>query len=87
MTMEAPTRLDQDDQYLQWTPVFAGAIGGAAGAIIGGIAGGVKGAVLGAVIGGAAGVGTVYIEGNKELILDPGTEMVIRAGAPSNTPR
>jgi hypothetical protein len=55
-----------------------GAIGGAAGAIIGGIAGGVKGAVLGAVIGGAAGVGTVYIEGNKELILDPGTEMVIR---------
>jgi hypothetical protein len=30
MTMEAPTRLDQDDQYLQWTPVFAGAIGGAA---------------------------------------------------------
>ena len=30
------------------------------------------------MIGGAAGVGTVYIEGNKELILDPGTEMVIR---------
>src|SRR4051794_41199002 len=30
MTMEAPTRLDQDDQYLQWTPVFAGAIGAAA---------------------------------------------------------
>ena len=55
-----------------------GAIGGAAGAIIGGIAGGVKGAVLGAIIGGAAGVGTVYIEGNKELILDPGTELVIR---------
>jgi hypothetical protein len=55
-----------------------GAIGGAAGAIIGGIAGGVKGAVLGAIIGGAAGVGTVYIEGNKELILEPGTELVIR---------
>lgn len=55
-----------------------GAIGGAAGAIIGGIAGGVKGAVLGAIIGGAAGVGTVYIEGNKSLVLDPGTEMVIR---------
>ena len=55
-----------------------GAIGGAAGAIIGGIAGGVKGAVLGAIIGGAAGVGTVYIEGNKQLVLDPGTEMVIR---------
>ena len=55
-----------------------GAIGGAAGAIIGGITGGVKGAVLGAIIGGAAGVGTVYIEGNKNLILEPGTEMVIR---------
>jgi hypothetical protein len=55
-----------------------GAIGGAAGAIIGGITGGVKGAVLGAIIGGAAGVGTVYIEGNKALILEPGTEMVIR---------
>lgn len=55
-----------------------GAIGGAAGAIIGGIAGGVKGAVLGAIIGGAAGVGTVYIDGNKQLVLDPGTEMVIR---------
>ncbi|HKP84642.1 MAG TPA: hypothetical protein VJZ26_01020 [Blastocatellia bacterium] len=55
-----------------------GGVGAAAGAVIGGIAGGVKGAVLGAIIGGAAGVGTVYIEGNKNLILDPGTEMVIR---------
>ncbi len=55
-----------------------GGVGAAAGAIIGGIAGGVKGAVLGAVIGGAAGVGTVYLDGNKNLILEPGTEMVIR---------
>ncbi|HWP42671.1 MAG TPA: hypothetical protein VNO14_05510 [Blastocatellia bacterium] len=55
-----------------------GGAGAAAGAILGGILGGVKGAVLGAVIGGAAGVGTVYIEGNKNLVLDPGTEMVIR---------
>lgn len=52
--------------------------GAAAGAVLGGILGGVKGAVLGAIIGGAAGVGTVYVEGNKELILEPGTEMVIR---------
>jgi hypothetical protein len=56
-----------------------GGVGAAAGAIIGGIAGGGKGAILGAIIGGAAGVGTVYIEGNKDLILDPGTEMVIRS--------
>jgi outer membrane lipoprotein SlyB len=55
-----------------------GGVGAAAGAVIGGIAGGVKGAVLGAIIGGAAGVGTVYIEGNKDLLLDPGTELVIR---------
>lgn len=55
-----------------------GGVGAAAGAIIGGIAGGVKGAVLGAVIGGAAGVGTVYLDGNKNLLLEPGTEMVIR---------
>lgn len=55
-----------------------GGIGAAAGAIIGGIIGGGKGAVLGAVLGGAAGVGTVYVEGDKDLILDPGTEMIIR---------
>lgn len=60
-----------------------GGAGAAAGAILGGIIGGVKGAVLGAVIGGAAGVGTVYIEGNKDLVLDPGTEMVVRTDRPS----
>lgn len=55
-----------------------GGIGAAAGAILGGIIGGGKGAVLGAVLGGAAGVGTVYVEGDKDLILEPGTEMIIR---------
>lgn len=55
-----------------------GAIGAAAGAVIGGIVGGGKGAVVGILLGGAAGVGTVYIEGNNDLILDTGTEMVIR---------
>jgi hypothetical protein len=55
-----------------------GGVGAAAGAVIGGIAGGAKGAILGAILGGAAGVGTVYIEGDKDLILDPGTEMIIR---------
>jgi hypothetical protein len=60
-----------------------GGAGAAAGAVIGAIIGGVKGAVLGAVIGGAAGVGTVYIEGTKTLVLDPGTEMIIRTDRPS----
>lgn len=55
-----------------------GGVGAAAGAIIGGIVGGGKGAIIGAVVGGAAGVGTVYVEGNKDLIFEPGTEMVIR---------
>jgi hypothetical protein len=55
-----------------------GGAGAAAGAIIGGIIGGGKGAVLGAILGGAAGVGTVYVEGGKDLILEPGTEMIIR---------
>jgi hypothetical protein len=59
-----------------------GGIGGAAGAIIGGIVGGGKGALIGLIVGGAAGVGSVYVEGNKDLILEPGTEMVIRVAGP-----
>jgi outer membrane lipoprotein SlyB len=61
-------------------------VGGAAlGAIIGGIAGGGKGAAIGAAIGGGVGVGSVYIQGGKELILDPGTEILIRTAAPART--
>ena len=55
-----------------------GGIGAAAGALLGGIFGGGKGAIIGVLVGGAAGVGTVFVEGNKDLILDPGTEMTIR---------
>ena len=55
-----------------------GGVGAAAGAVIGGIAGGGKGALIGLILGGAAGVGTVYVEGNNDLILDNGTEIVIR---------
>lgn len=55
-----------------------GGVGAVAGAVIGGIVGGGKGAVIGAILGGAAGVGSIYVEGNKDLILDPGTEMVIK---------
>lgn len=61
-----------------------GGVGAAAGAILGGIAGGGKGAVLGAIIGGAAGVGTVAIEGNKDLILENGTEMLVKTARARN---
>ena len=62
-------------------------VGGGAGlgAIIGGIAGGGKGAAIGAIIGGGIGVGSVYIEGGKELVLEPGTEMLLRTAAPART--
>jgi hypothetical protein len=53
-------------------------IGAVAGAVLGGIAGGGKGAAIGAVIGAGAGAGTVLIEGNKDLRLEPGTEMLVR---------
>jgi hypothetical protein len=59
-------------------------IGGAVlGAIIGGIAGGGKGAAIGAAIGAGAGAGSVYVQGDKDLILDPGTQMMVRVTTPS----
>ena len=58
--------------------------GAAIGAILGGIAGGGKGAVIGAVIGAGAGAGSVYAEGNKDIILDEGTEMTLRTYPPRN---
>ncbi len=61
-------------------------VGGAAlGAIIGGIAGGGKGAAIGAAIGAGAGIGSVYIQGGKEMVLDPGTEILIRTASPART--
>lgn len=58
-------------------------IGGAVlGAIIGGIAGGGKGAAIGAIIGAGAGAGSVYVQGRKDLILEPGTQMIVRTTGP-----
>lgn len=54
-------------------------IGAAAGAVIGAIAGGRKGAAIGMIAGGAAGAGSIALEGSKELKLERGTEMLIRA--------
>ncbi|HEX5083816.1 MAG TPA: hypothetical protein VFY40_17340 [Blastocatellia bacterium] len=54
-------------------------IGGAVlGAIIGGIAGGGKGAAIGAIIGAGTGAGSVYVQGDKDLILEPGAQMLAR---------
>ncbi len=56
--------------------------GAALGAIIGAIAGGGKGAAIGAIVGAGAGAGSVYVQGNKDLILETGTEMTVRASTP-----
>ena len=52
-------------------------IGATVGAIIGGIAGGGKGAVIGLLIGGAGGAGSLAVQGNKELKLESGTELLV----------
>jgi hypothetical protein len=53
------------------------AIGGAApGAIIGGVAGGAKGVAIGAIIG--AGVSSVYVQGDKDLIIEQGSQVIVR---------
>jgi outer membrane lipoprotein SlyB len=54
------------------------ALGGAApGAIIGSVVGGGKGAAIGAII--FAGGGSDYVQGDKDLILEPGAQMIARA--------
>jgi hypothetical protein len=59
--------------------------GAVLGAIIGGIAGGGKGAAIGAVVGGGVGAGSVFVQGGKDLVLEPGTEILIRSAAPART--
>jgi len=54
-----------------------GAIGAGAGAILGGIIGGGKGAGIGLLIGGAGGVGSLAVQGSKELKLESGTELLV----------
>ncbi len=53
------------------------------GAIIGAIFGGGKGAAIGAVIGGAAGTGSVMTKRGKDIRLDRGQQMRIRAATES----
>ncbi|HYY97913.1 MAG TPA: hypothetical protein VE642_04935 [Pyrinomonadaceae bacterium] len=74
----------RDDSSRGSTTAQRAAIGSAVGAIIGAIAGGGKGAVIGAVLGGGAGAGSVYVQGSEDLNLMSGTEVSIRASAPTN---
>lgn len=63
------------------------AIGTAIGAIIGAIAGGGRGAAIGAILGAGAGAGSVYAQGRNDLELARGSQLILRAGAPSYVPR
>jgi hypothetical protein len=54
--------------------------GAALGAIIGVVAGGAKGSTIGAIIG--AGVSSVYVQGDKDLIFELGAQMIVRATVP-----
>jgi YmgG-like glycine-zipper protein len=71
----------RDDNQTTKT-VQRAAIGTAVGAIIGAIAGGGKGAAIGAIVGAGGGAGSVYVQGRDDLVLDRGTELVIRATGP-----
>lgn len=62
-------------------------IGAALGALIGAIAGGGQGAAIGAAVGAGAGAGTVILQGRDDVELDPGTQFMITATAPSNVSR
>ncbi len=62
-----------------------GVAGGVLGAVIGGIAGGGKGAAIGAILGAGVGAGSVLVQDGKTLILEPGTEILIRTAAPART--
>jgi hypothetical protein len=53
-------------------------IGAVAGGVFGAIIGGGKGAAIGSVAGGGVGAGTAVSSKSKELVLDTGTELLIR---------
>ncbi len=61
------------------------AIGAGIGAVIGAIAGGGKGAAIGAILGAGGGAGSVYVQGREDLELGSGSEVTIRASAPSGS--
>lgn len=76
----------RDNNQTTKTVTRAG-IGAALGALIGAIAGGGQGAAIGAAVGAGAGAGTVILQGRDDVELDPGTQFMITATAPSNVSR
>jgi outer membrane lipoprotein SlyB len=73
-TVDTEGNIESSDQTKDTAIRGAGA--GALGAIIGGIAGGGKEQRL-AIVGATMGAGSVLLQNGKDLILDPGTEMLI----------
>jgi hypothetical protein len=80
-TVDAEGNIETSDQTKDTAIRGAGA--GALGAIIGGIAGGGKGAAIGGIVGATVGAGSVLLQNGKDLILDPGTEILIRTTGPA----
>jgi outer membrane lipoprotein SlyB len=72
----------EDDSQTRRTVTRTG-IGAALGAILGAVIEGGEGAAIGAAIGAGTGAGSVYVQGRNDLELTSGTEITIRAGAPT----
>ena len=87
---ESVKMVDEDGNVISGSrssqAIRRGGIGALAGGIIGGLIGGGKGFAIGLLAGGAAGAGSLYFEGAKELRLEPGAEMDVEIVTPSVRP-
>src|SRR5262249_54150521 len=87
---ESVKMVDEDGNVISGSrgrqAIRRGGIGALAGGIIGGLIGGGKGFAIGLLAGGAAGAGSLYFEGAKELRLEPGAEMDVAIVTPSVRP-
>ncbi|QQS40994.1 MAG: hypothetical protein IPM63_16745 [Acidobacteriota bacterium] len=82
VTIDNEGEVRDEDSQTRETVTRAG-IGAGVGAIIGAILGGGEGAAIGAAVGGAAGAGTVVAQGRENVVLDPGSTILIEAQAPA----
>ena len=87
---ESVKMVDEDGNVISGSrgrqAIRRGSIGALAGGIIGGLVGGGKGFAIGLLAGGAAGAGSLYFEGAKELRLEPGAEMDVETVTPAVRP-
>lgn len=74
----------QDSNNQTKTTIERTAIGAGIGAILGAIINGGNGAIIGAGVGAGAGAGSVYIQGQDDLELMNGSQLIIRSSAPNN---